>query len=207
MSSDARSAAEAYKLLLESKIQQVVAEFAEGKLSREQFQILYERYNSKLSIATHALMSGNPEAVRIAQDGLSTVFVKESYQGKAIGLMIYHQRSRKILETLGSFAIPIDTVLSTIKTFDMLLEANEFVEYRVERMDERRWLLYSPGKQTVVITLFHNEPSQQQIREIERLQHDFEQANLTLLQADEVKPDELAYPLIAFIQRRFRKSK
>ncbi|GAB4516580.1 MAG: hypothetical protein OHK0046_22180 [Anaerolineae bacterium] len=205
MPSDAQSAAEAYKAVLEGKIQKVVVEFAEGKLSRAQFQVLYERYNSQLAIATHAIYSGNPDAIQIAQNGLPTLVVRDAYEGKAIGLLIYHHKSSTILETLGTFEVPIDKIHPTLSTFKMLLEAQEFVEQRAEQLNSARWLLYTPGKATIIVTLFHNEPSAQQMREIERLQHDFEQANHLLLQKDEINARELAYPFVAFIEKKLGK--
>lgn len=203
-SKDLKAAVE-YKTVIEGKIQSLVQEFAEGRLSREQFQALYERYNAQLSIATQAIISGNPDAVAIADDGLSTIAVKEAYEGKAIGLLIYHVAGKKALESIGKFEAPMNIVLANLKAFSMLIEAEEFVEKRSEKIDPRHWLLYSPGKTTVVVTLFQNEPSQFQIREIDRLQHDFEQANALILARDDIDAQSLAYPFTVFVQKRFNK--
>ena len=205
MASKGLKAAVEYKGIIEGKIQNLIKEFAEGKLSREQFQALYERYNAQLAIATQAIISGNPDAVSIADDGLSTVAIRETYEGKAIGLIIYHLSSKKTLETLGNFEAPVNIVQANLNTFAMLIEADEFVEKHSEKIDPKHWLLYSPGKTTIVVTLFQNEPSQFQIREMDRLQHDFEQANAIILSQSNIDATSLAYPFTVFIQKRFGK--
>lgn len=203
-SKDLKAAVE-YKTVIEGKIQKIIQEFAEGALSREQFQVLYERYNAQLAIATEAIISGNPDAVQIANDGLSTIAVKEAYQGKAVGLLIFHIKSKKILETLGSFDVPMQLIEANLNTFAMLIDANEFVERHTESMNKGRWILYAPGQTTIVVTIFQNEPSQFQIREIDRLQHDFEQANQVILSQNNIDASALAYPFTVFVQKRFKK--
>ncbi|HRF97603.1 MAG TPA: hypothetical protein PLZ51_20485, partial [Aggregatilineales bacterium] len=50
--------AELFKTTVENKIQSIITEFAEGKISREQFQVIYARYSEQLAIANAALMTG-----------------------------------------------------------------------------------------------------------------------------------------------------
>ena len=50
------------------------------------------------------------------------------------------------------------------------------------------------GRYTTIVTLFQNEPSQEQVREIERLHHDFEVANEVHLSTPSVDSSRLAYP-------------
>ncbi len=197
MSVDAQQKAEEYKAVIEGKIQKIVAEFAEGKISREQFHVLYERYSGRLAIADHALLSGNPDAISIAQSGPPTIAVRSAYMGKAMGMLVYHTRSQCILETLGEFGVANEH-------YQMILN-NPINERRSEKLDDRDWLLFVPGEFTVVVVLFHNEPSQMQIREIERLHRDFEQANRPVLVQSPVDPDRLAYPFLVFVKRWSRK--
>ena len=197
----ARAEAEAFKALLEQKIQKLVLEFSEGKISREQFQMLYKRYNGRLAIANQALVSNTPEAIRIAQSGPPTILVRDTYMGRAIGLVIYHNISGNLLETLGKFHAPPTRVALILKEFARLRGSNQYVERRIEKIAESQWLLFTPGQYTTVVTLFENEPSPAQIREIERLHHDFEQANGTHLQHKEIKSAEMADPFIIFVER------
>jgi hypothetical protein len=204
MTINARSRAESFKTSVEIKLKGLVGEFAEGKISREQFHVIYERYSSQLSIASHALVSGNPDAVQIAQGGPSTVAVRDAYMGKAVGLMIYHNQSGTVVDMLGDFHIPVQRIARVLNDFSLMMDTNEYLDYSVERYADREWLLFTPGRFTTVITLFHNEPSQVQIREIKRLHHDFEEANRPLLERQQFDRRKLVYPFLVFIKRRFQ---
>jgi hypothetical protein len=205
MSIDARARAEDFRITVEGKIKSIVGEFAEGMISREQFHVLYERYSSQLTIANHALASGNPDAVSIAQGGPPTIAVRDAYMGKARGLMIYHNNSGTMLETLGDFEVPVSRISPVLNDFSMMMESNQLIDRRVERYAEREWLLFVAGRFTTVVTLFRNEPSQGQIREIERLHHDFEEANRLLLERENFDTSRLAYPFLVFIKKKMKK--
>jgi hypothetical protein len=203
MSSDARKKAEEFKEATEAKIRDLITEFTEGLISREQFHAVYERYNGRLQIANEALMTGIPEAVEIAKGGPPTVAVKSASMGRALGVLIYHYGSSLILETLGEFDVPVNKLSPVLNELSMQVDANEHVESRVERLEGRRWLLYNPGRYTVAVTLFLNEPSQMQTREIVRLHHDFEVANATSLKHESVDSNKLAYPFLVFVKKKF----
>lgn len=204
MSTESQSKAQAFKAMVEEKIQNLVAEFAEGKLSREQFHAIYARYSSQLSIANQAMATGNPDAVSIAQGGPPTVAMRDALMGKAIGLLIYHHNSGTVVETLGAFDVPVNKFSAVLNDFSLLLQTGKHIDYRVERLQEDQWLLFDPGRHTTIVTLFRHEPSQAQIREIERLHHDFEQANGTL-RGDTVDAEKLAYPFLVFVKKTIKK--
>jgi hypothetical protein len=201
---NARANAESFKATIEAKIQDIVKEFAEGQISREQFQLLYERYSSRLAIANEALMTNNPDAVEIAQGGPPTIAVRSASMGKALGMMIHHNSSSLTVETLGEFNVPVVKISPTLNEFSMYMEVDQLVEPRSEQLGDRQWLLFTPGKYTTVITLFRNQPSQAQILEIRRLHHDFENANADALKKNTFQAKKLAYPFMVFIQQKFR---
>jgi hypothetical protein len=205
MSADARTRAEAFKNEVQKKIKNLIAEFAEGKISREQFHVIYERYNAQLEITEHALLSGNPDAISIVQGGPPTVAVKESLTGKAIGLVIYHNRSGTVVDTLGNFEVPVSRISGILNDFTLMMQSSKLIDRRVEKVAARQWLLFAAGLYTTIVTLFHNEPSQMQSREIERLHHDFEEANRAHLQREVVDSSKLAYPFLVFVQQKLKK--
>jgi len=203
MSTRGRESAEAFKTLMEEKIRALIGEFAEGQLSREQFHVLYERYSSRLSIATEALITNNPEAIEIAKGGPPTIAVRSASMGKALGMMIHHNNSSLTVETLGEFNVPVVKISPTLNEFSMYMEVDQLVEPRSEQLGDRQWLLFTPGKYTTVVTLFRNQPSQAQILEIRRLHHDFEIANADALKKNTFEGKKLAYPFMVFIQQKF----
>lgn len=203
MTSDSLSKARAFKEEVEGKIQKTVQEFAEGKLSREQFQLIYARYTDQLTIATMALMSGETGKIDdVKSDGSSTIAIKSSAQGKAVGLMIYYNKTGTILETLGDVSVPIGVIGPILNDFSMLMEDNQKVERQVKKIQDREWLLLSAGKYTTIVTQFRNEPALIQIQYLEKLHSDFEKANRALFETDRVSAESLAYPFMVFIEKK-----
>lgn len=206
MESKSRVAAESFKAEIQKKIHFLITEFAEGKISREQFNMIYMRYSSRLEIADHAMFSGNPDAIQIVQGGPPTIAVKEAFMGKAIGLGIYHNKSGTMVDTLGSFEVPVALISPVLNDFSAMMEANKLIDRRIRKLGLEEWVLFAAGKYTTIVTLFHNEPSQVQIRELERLHHDFEEANQSFLKKESVDKNKLAYPFLSFVQQKLKRA-
>jgi len=207
MTGDAVAKGRAFKTQVEQKIQGLLEEFANGKLSREQFQAIYERYNSQLLLAEQALRSTNPDVViGMAQGGPPTIAMKEAYMGKAMGMMIYNNQSGTQIETLGDFNVSADKISPTLNDYSEMMKANRLVERLAKKIGTREWLLFVGGSYTTVVCLFQNEPSPDQCREIERLHHDFELANRWFLRNVETDRSKLAYPFMTFVQKKLKKA-
>lgn len=204
MSTRSQAKAEEFKAELQIKIQNLIAEFAEGKISREQFNVIYERYSGQMAIADHALLSGNPEAVSIAQTGVSTIAIRDAYMAKAVGLAIYHNKSSVMVDTLGNFDVPSSHVSPVLNDFTKMMESNQLIDRRWEKIGPQQWLFFAAGHYTTVVTLFKNEPSPRQSREIERLHHDFEEANHSYLRQEIVDKNKLVYPFLVFVQKKLK---
>jgi hypothetical protein len=196
----------AFKALIQQKIQKLIGEFAEGVISREQFHAIYERYTSQLALVDMASLSAAPDSVMgIVQEGPPTIAVKEAHMGKAIGMTIYNNRNGTLLETLGDFDVPPAKLAPILNDFTMMMESGKKVDREVRKIGAKQWLIFAAGKYTTVVTLFHNEPSELQSREIERLHHDFEEANQTFFKGVQVDATKLAYPFLVFVQKKMRK--
>lgn len=205
MSNESQSNAEKFKAELEKKIKDLIHEFADGKISREQFHVLYERYSARMQIATHALLSGNADAVSIAQTGPPTIAVRDALMGKVTGMLIYHNASETVLDTLGDFDIALGILKPTLEDMTLAMLSRQMIDPRMEKISDSRWLLFIARTYTTVVTHFKHEPSQMQIREIERLLHDFETANQAALVEQNVNVEALAYPFFVFIKQKFKK--
>lgn len=203
---DSDSRVRAFKAQIQEKIQKIISEFAQGTISREQFHAIYERYTSQLTIAEMAQRSSTPDTIMdMVADGPPTVAVREAYMGKAIGMMIYHNRNGTLLETLGDFDAPPARLAPILNDFSMMMDSGQRVEREVRKISSKQWLLFAGGKYTTIVTLFHNEPSEQQMREIERLHYDFEEANRPYLTKNQVDSTKLAYPFLVFVKHKIRK--
>ncbi|MFW5748612.1 MAG: hypothetical protein ACOCYT_03270 [Chloroflexota bacterium] len=202
---DAAEQAEAFKAIIEAKIKALADEFAEGKISREQFHLLYERYNARLAIIIHAILSGNPDVAQAAQTGPPTITLRQATMGRVRGLIIYHNIAEKLLETLGEFDIVLEDIQPLLDDLTLQMIGGVSLDTRLERIDDTHWLLIVPGQFTTVIALFAHEPAQMQVRQLERMQRDFERANIHLLQLETIQPDTLAVPFQAIIQGHMRR--
>lgn len=197
--------AQAFRMQVIEKIQSLLNEFAEGKLNQEQFNVLYERYSGQLELAQRALESGDIGAMQTPGDK-GTIAIKKEYMGKAIGLCIYQNRTGAQIETLGDFDVSAFVISPVLSEFSLMMEQEKSIPPRTEKMQDKRWLLFTGLRYTTVVTIFHNQPSLQQVREIERLHHDFEVANSTLLAKGRLDSTQLAYPFVVFVQKKLKRA-
>ena len=195
---------EAYKVETQKKIECLLEEFAQGLINREQFHAVYAHHNAKLKLAEEAMQQDKPGMVEMPQ-GQKTIAIRQAHMGKAIGLMIYHNKSGMYVDTLGVFDVPPGRIAPIVNDFSTLMQGTRLIDRRVERITDKQWLLFAAGTYTTVITLFQHEPSSEQSREMERLHHDFEVANQRALTENRVDASRLAYPFLVFIQQKLKK--
>ncbi|MGB7339337.1 MAG: hypothetical protein WBC91_10635 [Phototrophicaceae bacterium] len=187
---------------VQRKIRNLLAEFGEGKLSNEQFNILYERYNNQLEMALQVLDGEEPQRT---EGDISTIAIKHATTGKALGLAIYHHRSGTFVETLGNFELLPDDISPTLNEFSKKIEDRSFIDPVTRKLSNGLWVVFMARHFTTAIVVFKNEPAPAQIRELERLLHDFEEANRNLLDKMTVDSDKLAKPFIGFVRKKLNK--
>jgi hypothetical protein len=205
MSANRTQKAEAFMTQVEDKIRALLREYSEGRLNSEQFHVLYERYSSQRLIAQQAILTGDEQVLKDAHGDKSTIAIKDEHMGKAIGLCIYHNQTGGVIETLGDFEVSAFVISPVLAEFRQQRADDKLIRPRAEKIADKRWLLFNAEPLTTVVTLFRNEPSPMQIREIQRLHHDFEEANAVLLSRGKPDAARLAYPFHVFVQRKLRK--
>lgn len=185
---------------VQNKIKNLLVEFGEGKISTEQFNILYERYSNQLDMAVGA-MEGEGMSATPGSD-IPTMAIRQATTGKALGLSVYHHRSGMMIETLGNFDLPSDIISPTLNELSHKLDGNEFVEPITKKLPSGIWLVFMARRFTTTVVLFQNEPSPRQIRDLERLHHDFEEANRHFLDKTSVDGDKLARPFQRIVRKK-----
>jgi hypothetical protein len=190
---------------VQGKIEKLLTEFANGKVSREQFHALYAHQSMKLQMAEEALRLGDATMIAGAPEG-QTISIRQSTMGKALGVMIYHNKTGMFVDTLGAFDVPPALISPILNDFSTLMDAGRPIDRRVEKVGEKQWLLFAAGRYTTIVSLFHNEPSPEQSREMERLHYDFEVANANMLAGSHLDKAKLAYPFTVFIQQKMKRS-
>lgn len=192
---------QAFQEDVQRKIRNLLTEFGDGKISNEQFNVLYERFNNQLEMALQVLDGESPGT----QGGDSTIAIKHATSGKAIGLAIYHHRSGIIIETLGNFDLSPEIISPTLNGFSKKLEDRSFVEPVTRKLSTGMWVVFMARTFTTAVVMFRNEPAPAQIRELERLLHDFEEANHSNLNKMSVDTDKLAKPFIGFVLKKLKR--
>lgn len=185
---------------IQTKIRNLLKDFGDGKVSNEQFNILYERFNNQLEMALE-VMDGEATP---RKDDISTIAVKKATTGKAIGLAIYHHRSGIFIETLGNFDLSPDLISPTFNEFSKKIEERSFIEPVTRKMANGLWVVFTARHFTTAVVVFKNEPAPRQIRELERLLHDFEEVNRINLDKMDVDTDKLAEPFIGFVRKKLK---
>jgi hypothetical protein len=187
---------------VQGKIQGLLAEFSDGKISSEQFNILYARYNNQLDMAL-SVLEGESQKVENGSD-MPTIAIREATTGKALGLAIYHHRSGTIIETLGNFDLSPDIISPTLNEFSGKLEKREFIEPVTKKQASGLWVVFMARSYTTAIVIFRNEPAPRQVKELERLLHDFEEANRHNLDKLDVDKSKLAKPFLNFVRQKLK---
>jgi hypothetical protein len=200
MSQRSRTRIAEFKAQTQTKIASVLEEYAAGKISREQFDAIYAHYSSQLDMAEAALEAEDDSLVD--DEAGKTFAIRQARMGKAQGVLILHRRSERFFDALGTFDLPTDPFLSKFRALAASVPNKSGVFYRREAIDSGRWLVYTAGRYTLVITLFQHEPSPAQIAEMQRLHHDFEMANAPFLAVERVDAARLAFPFRVFVQRK-----
>lgn len=190
-----------YTAEIREKMHNLVIEFGAGTISNEQFNILYERYNNQLEIASSA-GSGNNDPM--LSSGVPTIAIRQATSGKAIGLGIYHHRSGVTIETIGTFDLPPEAISPVLNQFSDKIENREFIEPYIQKLSKEHWAVFMARHYTTAIVIFRNEPAPRQIKEMQRLLHDFEEANRSYLDRSTVDASKLARPFNVIVQRKLR---
>src|SRR5262245_5016363 len=125
MSANPRTKIETFKTQIQGKIQGILTEFSEGKLNREQFQSIYQHYNDQLALAEQSLAQGEMSSLTGVAGG--TIAIRQAHMGKAIGLVIYHNRSGMLVDTLGDFPISPAHIAPVLNDFTLMMQSEKLI--------------------------------------------------------------------------------
>lgn len=182
---------------IQQKIRQLLGEFVNGDISNEQFNLLYERYDKQLEMAL-----GINEDNQSSTDDITTIALKASTIGKAIGLLIYHYRSQSMIEKLGQVDLSHEILTDKVKHIQQIRKIGNMPATSVEKITSNQWLICMSKQYTTALVIFKNEPAPQQVRQLERLLGDFEIANGSFLKHATIDQAQLAKPFIGFIRQK-----
>lgn len=196
----------AFIQMTRQKMDQLVKEFADGKLNREQFHTLYDRYQSQISGVQAVLYETDPSAWTDMLDGEKTFNIRKRLMAKALGMAIYNDKSGILLETLGEFSVDplrISQLMMQLGETEPTPAANEGEkEYPqiILELENKDWIFLAKGDYTTIVITFSREPISTQLETILQIMTDFEKANATYFGQEHVTADELAIPFRTLIK-------
>jgi len=185
------------------KMSKLVQEFAHGEINRTQFHQLYDRYQRQIMTVAQMLAESDPASWRDAiRENEDTLNIKQRLTAKAVGLSVVDNQTGAPIKTLGHFAIEDDLIAPMLSSYRSAAAEIFRAGMRSAELEDGQWLCFVPGSYTTLIALFSLEPSDSQLQMVERMHHDFEQANRAALETGPIDPQTLAYPFYTFVDRR-----
>jgi hypothetical protein len=187
---------------IRTKMNKIVDEFAQGEISREQFNQIYEHYQSQMVMAMQAsdvsVMHG------VVDNGKETIALRNALTAKAKAMTVYYHATGLLLETLGDFDVSVARIAPELNKLSVSIQSGQKLPPRSEKQGDQ-WLLYVPGRFSTAVMLFSNEPSARQTNIVENLHRDFEVANEAALKSGHADGTTLVYPFQLFVRRSMRK--
>src|SRR5260221_1710283 len=188
---------------IQGKMHRVVNEFAQGDISREQFEKIYEHYQAQILMA--AQMAADADTLSAGQlTPGETVAIRSKLMGKAKAMTVYYHDTGLLLETIGDFDVSVAKIAPTLNNIGAQASHGVKVPPRTEKF-ANEWLLFVPGRYSTTVMLFSNEPAGRQISIIENMHHDFEAANETALKSGQADGTTLIYPFQSFVRRTVKR--
>src|SRR6185369_12963966 len=97
---------------IRTKMNKIVDEFAQGEISREQFNSIYEHYQSQMIMAMQ--MSDADVVSNPANAPRETIALRNSLTAKAKAMTVYYHATGLLLETIGDFDVSIARIAPTL---------------------------------------------------------------------------------------------
>ncbi len=183
---------------LQSKMRQLVEDFASGQINRTQFHGLYDRYQRQMT----QIMRFNSVTSEGSED---TLHIKKRLTAKVLGFSIYNNQSGLPIETIGEFVVDTALLVPMLSSYRAATREIFKAGMRSTVMENDQWLCFVPGNLTTLIALFSVEPSSVQLGTVERMHRDFEDANQAALERGNIDPNALAYPFLTFVRQAHNK--
>jgi hypothetical protein len=193
--------AQRYLAKVRTKVNDLAARFAEGKINRQQFQDLYSHYQKEIAMIEQYLNTEpDSDAWKQAVAEGQSIMIRRKHAARFLGFAIYDHESGIPLRTSGEFGIDPALFVPMLHSYRSATKEIFGSMVRSTQIEGGKWLCFISGKRTTTIALFSTEPSRNRIDTLDHLQSVFEHANQNLLGKSGVDPDLLVCPQEYFLQ-------
>ena len=109
-----------------TKMDRLVEEFATGKVNREQFQVLYDRYQTQINGVKALIDDADPSKwTGLLQGGENTIDIRSRLMAKAKGMLIYHNENGTLIDKLGMVLIDPLLISQLMEKLSQQVEKNK----------------------------------------------------------------------------------
>ena len=187
---------------LREKMAVVAQEYAEGKINRVQFHVIYQRYQEQRDI-TERLLKRDPKtgAWRTVIQPGHTSFLREHFEAKVESFAIYHTALAKRIILTGTLQLPRQQVLPILSKLQVVARKQGSPGTAKRKLKDDRVVLFVPGVYALSVAVFSLDPAVAQVEMIQDMHRDFEQANRQVLEHQIFDPREMVFPHRALFEK------
>jgi hypothetical protein len=188
---------------LRQKMANLAAEFAQGKLNRDQFDAIYTRYSEQRDIVER-LLARNPDSQAwqsVIREG-HTTFLKQHYASLVLSYAIYDQESFTQITVSGPLQLEHNQIEAVLNRLKAIRDQRGNPGPAQKKIAEGRCVLFAPGEITIAVVIFSREPAAAQIARVQDVHLDFERANQHALRLRDYTVDQLVFPHRALLEEK-----
>lgn len=187
---------------LRQKMTAVSEEYNQGKINRAQFHAIYNRYQEQQRI-TEMLLERDPDSgawQSVVQPG-HTSFLRSHHEAKVESYAIYHLSTQERITRSGRVQIPQQQIKPIVERLYNIIQKEGPPPPAHQRVSDRRWVLFVPGRFSLAVVIFSLEPAAQQVNRVTDMQQDFERANNDMLQRNHFDARSMVFPHRALFEQ------
>lgn len=182
-----------YMQKVESKIDKLAEDFANGTINRAQFKELYTHYQRELR-SVGQVLEHDPQTWQQSITEGKSVMIRRRHSARAEAYAIYENTSGIPLKTLGKFTIDPDLLVPMLSSYRSVAQEIFGAGIRTTQTEGGRWLCFVPGEATTMLAVFTNEPAGRQLEHLGNLHKLFELANRPALSNTPINSGSLIFP-------------
>lgn len=162
---------------IRQNMKRIAREYADGAISRTQFNALYAHYSEKRTIIEKLLERvPNSDAWKAAARPGQTTFLRQRYTAKPVYYLVFAHGNRYPLSREGH--LPPGSTQAIYDLLQTLWQMkNKKVGVARKQMKNGAWIVLALVELAYTIVVFSLQPSLVQIELVRDLHNDFEQAN------------------------------
>jgi len=170
-------------LTLEQKLQRLEQDFEQGIVNPAQYRAIRKHYLDQKSVASRmGKLHPENELWRVVLEEGKTTFLMQVNEAQVFGVAFYEITSKQRLFHEGVIPGEAQQAITILQTFGIKPGDSDESRMFATQTDDGKVMLLIPGRLTVAIVIFSQEPPNWQVRALREIHHNFESANRASLE-------------------------